>query len=483
MAAAKATKIQPITADTFNANNLTYSKPHDMPDYGYRSVRVGYNRSEEEGTTDDNLVVKVSGMVTYVANNDKKFTALVKISEQEVIDLLTKLNDDITKSVFDNRKDIFANLEVKGKTAIEKLKTQKLLQSYSNKKIITYNEKYGNYSIAVEFLKSDITISHMSGFDDEIVNSNDVMVQLPTKTNVVIPLNINKLSINMKTLKWSFKLTTNHIVCINQNEATPRAPHEIKGVELEDVDTSTFKFSDVITNSNNGRKIKMSTSKGSLNIVFNNKKCVFTKKENEDGSVSYSVGIPLGDNPGKFTDIDDTIMRYIFENQKDLFGKVDNDDFEVFQDNFKESVSSNDNGEYMLWAKFYYQNGGGEKEEGFGDTFYSVGEDADGNTTYEKMSLEDTISQVFNHKGQIQANLAVYHRHIWLGNQYTNSWTVGKAHVSTSGRVDYDMGLDTVPRDEEVDEFDEPSTAVDEEPEDETAIASDDEDATSEEED
>lgn len=446
--------IQPLNTSTFNKSNITFAKPYDSKEYGFRQVSIGYHRDD---TTDDKCTIKIKGrvLVVFPPNEySRNYSALLSIEDKDSIELLQNINTDFTDTIYSQRKNIFNDISIKGNDAVSKLKTKKTLEGYRKKPLINYNSDYNNHSIIVQFRK-DIIIRHTKNIPEEIKYSDDILKQLSKGTEVVIISNLNNISINLKNLKWHIKLNAIKFSCVDISDTPTGDPSALWGIDINNIDINNLVFKNVNINEKYKSKnlpIKYNDGKEhNLTINLNNVKCFYLKNEptQTDGLYRFTVAITFDDN-SKFNELDEEIFNYLFKNQKKIFNQEITDEIDIFSDSFNGSLRENKEGKYTLWANIY-ANYKDEVYDFDNKFFNATGEDDDGNITYEVMNNNDIISTLFDNKETINTNLSIYLRYVWLGEVYSVKWYVAKAQVHTSGSIIYDDGIEPA-CDEENDE-------------------------------
>lgn len=470
--------VKPLSLDTFDVSNVVISSKHyDMPEYGFRSVNMSYNRDD---TTHDKFDVKITGNIVKIfepKGKSKKYAALLKVTDQTSIDLLSQIDDSLSKPVFDNKSTIFDGLTIgKGKSKTNltsKLKSEEDIIMYRAKPLLDYNDNYQCYSLGFDFLSDKCTIVHSGDVDQEVRDADTILGKLPQHSEVTMAIQISKLLINMSKCKWNAKATAVHIHCSGVGEGSGSSG-SITGNDINDIDTSNITLAELVTNKYNGKCVPVKYDGKSLSIKLEDVEARFVKTVNEDdGKLRFSLAVDMTEYRDKFEEIDEHILKTLFDNQKDYFAKKDIDtNEELFGNNFRGSLKEDDKGEkFTFWVSIFAQD---KDKDGnqldvptFPRKFYS--HDKDGKLI--EMETDAIHSSVFSSTDAIKANLSVFIRFIWLGNNKSVKWYLGRAQVNPTQSVSYDLGLENtqVARDEEVDEFDGPAD------EDETAVVSADE--------
>lgn len=486
----------PLTAETFDKSNVTFGKPRDIKDYNHRSVRVGYSHSD---STDDDFTILIKARILHATppnDNCRTNSALVRVDDQESINFLNQLDADVADMIFKNRKAIFDGIELKGKLALDKLTTTKKVLGYRKKGLLKYSADYNSYSFGITF-GNDITVEHSDSIPEEQRNSDDLITQLAKGTEVVIAADLNAISIDTSNLKWFLKLSATQFGCISFTEmggSKDKDPSDIWGYQLEDIDVSKLVFKDVETNNYGGKSLPVKYAggkgkEGNLSLLFNDAKVFFLKNENTDkktGKVTtkFSAAIEIPEQ-GNFEAIDEAILNHLFKHQDEITDEDPTDDLDIFSDSFNGSLKERE-GKYTLWANMYVKNTDGVFDFD-GKIFQATGENEEGNPTFEVMSNDDVMSRLVESPDKATANISVYIRYVWLGNSYSVKWFVSKVQTFTKALKKFNLGVKSVARDEEPDEFGEPTTTTsqqsDNEEEDPTAINSADEATSSDEED
>lgn len=470
------TIIKPLSLETYDVSNVAVaSKYYDMPEYGFRSVNMSYNH---ENTTYDKFEVKVSGSIVKIfepganSKSKKKYAALLKVSDPTSIELFKTIDESLVAPIYSSRTTIFDGLKVGKTNLITKIKTEEDILKYRAKPLLDYNDQYQSYSLGFEFFSDKCTIVHSDNVEQEIRDADTVLGKLPQHSEVTMVLQISKLSINMKKCKWNPKATAMFIQCSGVGSGSS-SPGTLSGLDINDVDTKNVTLGELKTNDYNGKCVPVKYNGRSLSLKLKDVEVRFMRNVNEDtGKTRFSLGLDLSEHRDKFEEIDNHILTTLFENQKDYFSKNDiEDDEELFANNFRGSLKEDKNGDrFTLWANIYAS----EAEDGtfdFDGKFFSLDEE-----TPTVMTNEDVLNSVFSSTEALRTNLSVYIRYIWLGNDKSVKWYLGKAQVQPTQQVSYDIGLEEaqVARDEEVDEFDD-DTAEDDAAEDETVVESADE--------
>lgn len=479
-------EIAPLTAASFDKANITFGKPHDITEYNYRKVNIGYSHP---GSTDDDFNVLIKATILNSTPPNEKcrtHSALLRVSDQETIDFINQLDNDVADAMFKNRKALFDGVDIKGKPALDKLKTQKTLIGYRKKGLLKYSSDYDSYSFGITFGK-DITIEHSDAIPEEQRNGDDIVSQLVKGTEVVIAANLNSLSINTNTLKWNLKFNATQFGCISVTEmggSGERDPSQIWGISLDDFNPDNLVFKDVETNNYGGKSLPVKYGKGTnLTLKFDDVKVYFLKNENTDkktGKVTtrFSAAIDMPEQ-GNFEALDEAVLNHLFKNQEQFSDEEPTEDLDIFSDSFNGSLSERE-GNYTLWSNLYVKNTDGTFDFD-GKIFHAVGE-TDGEPQFEVMSNEDIMKQLVEGKDKVSANIAVYIRYVWLGESYSIKWYVSKVQVFTKASKKFNLGITSVARDEEPDEFDGPTSGMTDDVSDPTEVASADE-VTSDEED
>jgi hypothetical protein len=483
--------IAPLTPETYHKSHITFGKPYDITEYNYRKARIGYSHPE---STDDDFNVLIRATVLHsTAPNDKCRThsALLRINDEKTINFINKLEEDVVEAMFKNRKQLFDGVSIKGTSALDKLKTQKTLIGYRKKTLIKYSKDYDSYSFGITFGK-DITIEHSDSIPEDQRNSDDIVQQLAKGTEVVIAANLNSLSINTSTLKWNLKFDATQFGCLSRSQMSgDRDPSQIWGLTLDELDTNMLVFKNIVTNEYGGKSlaVKYGTKEKSLALQFNDIKLTFVKNENTDKKTGktttrFSVAFNVEDK-SKFEELDESILNHLFKNQSDFVDGDPTDDLDIFSDTFNSSINEKD-GNSTLWSNLYVKTESGDFDFD-GKIFNAVGETDEGTTKFESMT-NDEVMKLFEGSDRPMSNMSVYLRYVWLGETYSVKWYVSKIQVFTKASKKFNLGIANVARDEEVDEFDGPTSDIGLEAEnvvseeDTTAINSEDE-ATSAEED
>lgn len=478
---------QPINVANFDPNNVSFASPYDS-EYGYRMTNLKYAR---EDSTNEQFVIKVIGKVKYVKDNGNKFSMLLNVQDPYVSEINT-INEHLNDILFNKREIMFDGITLQRKTAIEKLATKKQFMAKNKKSLIMHNEEYPNepYTLPLDFNSNNVNISLLKTVPEEFSNMCDpIPDELHESTNpveqlrkgmvIVMTIDIKNI-INLKNATWNFKATTNQIIGLgidkNTSSNEEREEYALYGIGIEDVNTDNITFTDVATKGpNNGKYIQLKYNNKGFNLQLSNVDVTFNKN-NYQGKDNYTIGIPFGEND-VFADIDDVTKKHMFDNQKDIFGKKINDELDDFSDLYKPTLAYNEKySQHTLWTSMWV---------GEGEDFQGVVFEANGDDTFEKMSNDDIMKKLFLTKGQVRANIQIYHKHVWLGNNYTSKWAVSKVQVFPSGSSEFDLGFSAVSRDEETtDEFGRDTSVSSDEQEavDTTVIDSGDE-ATSDEED
>lgn len=466
--------VKPLSLDTFDVSNVVIaSKYYDMPEYGFRSVNMSYNRDD---TTHDKFDVKITGNIVKIfepKGKSKKYAALLKVSDQTSIDLLSQIDDSISKPVLDSKSTIFDGLKIGRTNMITKVTSEEDVLKYRAKPLLDYNDKYQSYSLGFEFFSDKCTIVHSGDVAQEVRDADTILGKLPQHSEVTMVIQISKISVNMSKCKWNAKATAVHIHCSGVGEGSGNSG-SITGNDIDDIDTSKITLDELKTNDYNGKFVPVKYDGRSLSLKLEDVEARFVKTVNEeDGKLRFSLAVDLTEHRKKFEEIDDHILKTLFDNQKDYFSRKDiDDDEELFANNFRGSLKEDDKGgKFTFWVSIYDQNKDKDGNEldvpEFPQKFYS--RDEDGKLV--EMETDDIHSSVFGSTDAIKANLSVYIRFIWLGNKKSVKWYLGRAQVNPTQSVSYDLELEDtqVARDEEVDEFDGPAD------DDETAVVSADE--------
>lgn len=459
--------IQPINAETFSQDQLTIGAPRNIMDNTWRMVNIGYKREE---TTDDKLVIMVDAIISSIYKGEKKNSILARITEEDHIELLKLIDEKASEFIFNNIKKVYTGISSRGVDAVDKINTLEKLLEYKKRDLIDYSEEYRSHSISVED-KVGNTIYY--GLEDN--------APLEKNMKVRFQLEISDITINMKNLQWNMKLRAQRIAVTGRHEkkTAERIPSYLSGTPIteDEIESSEFAYT-VNTNKNNGKSLKIKNNNKTLVYKFENRDCYFCYVPEKDGrNESYSIAIPLEeDEANAFSSFDDKVHNYIFEEQKEIFNskKKKWSSKSVFIDSVKPSITHNaEKDTYTLWAKIY------KPAEGDLDlsekVFQATDEDDEGNPIFEEMTTANAVARLFDAKETIKANISVFHRHIWLGQSISNSFMLSKVQVFIKNNVEYDMGIDTVPRDEEDEE--------EKDVEDETLVSSGEDDTSDEEED
>lgn len=468
--------IKPLALDTYDVSNVVISsKYHDMPEYGFRTVNMSYNR---DNTTYDKFEVKVTGNIVKIfepANaKSKKYAALLKVTDPTSIELLQAIDDSLVTPVLSSKSTIFDGLKV-GKTNLTtKIKTEDDIRKYRGKPLMEFNDQYQSYSLGFDFFSDKCTIVHSGDVAQEVRDADTILGKLPQHSQVTMVLQITKLSVNMKKCKWNPKATAMLIQCTSVGQGSSgSSPGKLSGADINDVDTKNITLDELKTNDYNGKYAPVKYNGKSLSLLFNDVEVRFMRNVNEDtGKTRFSLGVDLTEYKDKFDELDTHLLNTLYENQKDYFSKNDiEDDEELFANNFRGSLKEGKNGDrFTLWANIYAKDTDGTFD--FDGKFFSVNGDEP-----VLMDNDDVLSTVFDSTEAIRTNLSVYVRYIWLGNDKSVKWYLGKAQVKPQQSVVYDLGLSStttpsLPRDEEADEFEDETEQTQE---DETQIESADE--------
>jgi hypothetical protein len=476
----------PLTSETFNKSNITFGKPHDITEYNFRKVRIGY--SNEDSTDDDfNVLIKATVLHSTPPNEKcRTHSALLRVTDESTINFVNQLDEDVAGQMFKNRKTLFDGIEIKNVSAIDKLKTQKLLVGYRKKGLLSYNKDYNSYSFGITFGK-DITIEHSDVIPEEQRNADDIVGQLVKGTEVVIAANLNTLSINTKTLKWNLKFTASQIGCISVSQmgGGERNPADIWGITPSDIDTSNLVFQDVKTNNYGGKSLPVKYSgKGketNLTLKFDDVSLYFNESKDKSGNKlgRFSVAIDMSDEyKSKFDELDEGILNHLFKNQSQFVDGEETDNIDIFSDAFNGSLNERE-GNYTLWANLYVKKDEAGEYDFDEKIYHATGEDDEGNPTFEVMSNTDIMKTLIEGKDKATGNISVYIRYVWLGESYSVKWYMSKAQVFTKTAKKFNLGISSIVHDEEVDEFDGPTADLVEE--DPTEVVSEDEATTEEE--
>jgi hypothetical protein len=476
----------PLTSKTFNKSNITFGKPHDITEYNFRKVKIGYGH---EDSTDDDFNVLIKATVLHSTPPNEKcrtYSALLRVSDEETINFINQLDEDVASQMFKNRKTLFDGIEIKNVSAIEKLKTQKLLIGYRKKGLLNHNKDYDSYSFGITFGK-DITIEHSDNIPDEQKNADNIVGQLVKGTEVVIAANLNILSINTKTLKWNLKFTASQIGCINisQMGGGERNPADIWGISPSDLNISCLSFQDIKTNSYGGKFLPLKYSgKGketNLTLKFNDVSMYFNESKDKSGNKlgRFSVAIDMNEEDNsKFNELDEGVLNHLFKNQNQFIDGEETDNIDIFSDAFNGSLNERE-GYYTLWANIYVKKDDNGEYDFDEKIYHATGEDDEGNPTFEVMSNADIMKTLIEGKDKASGNISVYIRYVWLGESYSVKWYMSKAQVFTKTAKKFNLGISNIVHDEEVDEFD--GATADLVEEDPTEVASADEATTEEE--
>ena len=444
------------------------AKVYKPPKGDYRLTYIETNDGKLEKKF--NLKIKASVVKTYV--NANKNTSMINLYDMySQPEFINTLNSMINQFVFNEKDTIFDGVKIKNKK-VSNMMTEP--ENDFGTPIIIHNDKYNNYTMNIEYnKKTDIT------YDDNI---NEELLEedrnvLPSNADVIINARLDRLSVNVKTGKWSAKLVANNINCIGINEkSNSYDASNISGLSPEEFDANNLVFMKPETNSYNGKYMKVKYNNGkesALSFNLKDANCYYNSRENDDGNRSYSIGITIDEETAKkFTEFDNAVAEHMFNNQKEVFGKKKYSNREIFDGVLKETVNYNEERDaYSLWIKVYATKSDDDTVS-FGDErFFAKSDEED---KYVAMSSEDVVNRMFNAKNSLNCNIQFYLRYIWMGNQISPSWYLGKVQSSPEEDVTHDAS----------DFNDEPAKDVEEEDEfaDTTYVNSADE-STDEEED
>ena len=192
-------------------------------------------------------------------------------------------------------------------------------------------------------VSKNITIEHTDAIPEEQRNSTDPLERLGRWTEVLIAVNINKISINGAG-KWNLKANAIHFHCLKASENTNESsgdkdPAYLSGYSISDIDADKLVFKDINTNQYGGMSLPIKYpsqySEINLSLKFEGVNPVFVKTENTDKkgktTTKFSVVINFEDN--ELEEVDNAIMNHLFKNQKQFTSSVD-DDIDIFSDSF-----------------------------------------------------------------------------------------------------------------------------------------------------
>jgi len=479
---------QIVTSDSLDITKVSFTNPYDS-DLGYRTCEVRYSL---EDSTNDKFAVKVSGKVNGIfVTNDNNKTNVSMLLNVKNTDEIIKITDELNKTVYDNREKLFENIKLQGKPAPEKLSTEKKFMN-KNKPFLLCDENYDDkYTLSVGYNPDNVNVSLPQNvskdkipeeyreicvpLSDEMYENTDTSSMIKKGMILVMVIEF-RLSINLKTAQWRIKSLPKQIYGVGMVEVEDRDPHSLYGNNIDDIEVDNISFTDVGTKGpNNGKFIQCKYNGKGFNMVFSTP--LSFNKGNYNGKDTYSIGIPIGDI-NKFYDTDNAIKSHLFNNQRDIFGKVIDDDDESFADNYVPTLKYNEKyNAYTLWVKMWVGEGldfqGTQQGK---EKFFKRNKDG----SVVALTNDEIMKQLFLTKGQITSDIQVYHKHVWLGTTYSNTWHLSKVIVSMDDSVEYDLGFSSIPRDEESgeDEFGRSDVNADT-----TAVESGDEETSDEEED
>jgi hypothetical protein len=478
--------VAPLTVETYDKSNITFGKPHDITEYRFRKISVGYSHPD---STDDDFNVLIRGVVRHAsAPNDKCSThsALISVSDESMIEFIKQLDTDVAEAFFKNRKTLLDGYNIKGSPAVDKIKTLKTLLGFRKKSLLKYNKDYDSYSFGIQFGK-DITIEHSDSIPEEQRNAEDPVAQLAKGTEVVVAANLNSLSINTSNSKWNLKFAATQFGCLSVSQSSgERDPSDIWGYALDDLDVEKVNFKSVETNSYGGKSLPVKYNgrgkETNLSLKLEDVQVYFLKNvDKNSGKVRFSLAVNIDDN-SKFEELDNTILDYLFKNQSKITDQDEVEDKEIFSTSFNGSLSEKE-GNHTLWTNLYVKTTDGDYDFD-GKVYHATGTNEDGNPTFDVMSNDDIMKQLVEGKDKVTANVSVYIRYVWLGESYSVKWYLSKAQVFTKAAKKFNLGITSIIRDEEEDEFDGATgDLVDEVDADPTEVASADDATTEDEED